>query len=192
MSHISEQMGPVSAEKFLSWIIFTALALWVGSDYYLQCMSVCLSVPLRKTHFPVDWRLLVKERIAYIGMPKHNFSFFFPHFQDVWRLELFIFIFQSLRTSLRCIMGDLAGVGSVLVAVGISDRWHVKSDMWRVTCDNLVCQKCQKGLKMCKKMHMMAKVGEQLPKRPDTAKKSQKMPKGSKSAKDIRKMPTSV
>ena len=41
--------------------------------------SVCLSVPLRKPHFPVNCRLLVEERIAYIGI---YLDFFVCHFND--------------------------------------------------------------------------------------------------------------
>ena len=41
----------------------------LGRFNLLVAMSVCLSVPLRKTHLLVDWRLLVKGRIANIGLP---------------------------------------------------------------------------------------------------------------------------
>ena len=49
-------------------------------------LYVCLCVPLRKTRFPVDWRLLVKECIANISVPLNVFGFFagliiFLHFQ---------------------------------------------------------------------------------------------------------------
>ena len=52
----------------------------------------------------------------------------------------FCVVFGSLQTSLLCIMGESAGEGSVAVAVGVSDRWHVthdkcnvKRDMWHLT-----------------------------------------------------------
>ena len=37
-------------------------------------------------------------------------------------------VLVSLRTSLLCIMGELAGGGSVAVAVGVSDRYQVTGD----------------------------------------------------------------
>ena len=53
-------------------------------------MCVCLPVPLQKTHFPVDWRLLVEEQIAYIGIPLDVFGFllfrFFFGFRIFWVL----------------------------------------------------------------------------------------------------------
>ena len=39
-------------------------------------MSVCLCVPSRNTRIPVDWRLLVKEHIANIGIPLEFFWVF--------------------------------------------------------------------------------------------------------------------
>ena len=42
---------------------------------------------------------------------------------------------EGFVTSLQCIMGELAGGGSVAVAVGFSDRWQVKCDMWHLTPD---------------------------------------------------------
>ena len=56
----------------------------------VYCVYKCLCVPLKKTRFPVDWRLLVSERVANIGIPLdifHNcammmiFGFFF--FKDI-------------------------------------------------------------------------------------------------------------
>ena len=46
-------------------------------------------------------------------------------------------IFRSLWTSLMYIKGELAGGGSVAVAVvvGVSDMWHASSDMWHMTHD---------------------------------------------------------
>ena len=53
--------------------IFTQLALRTDSVCKLRCpsvvyMPVCLSVPSQKPHFPVDWRILVIEHIANIGI----------------------------------------------------------------------------------------------------------------------------
>ena len=83
-------------------------------------LSVCLSVPLRKTHFLVDWRPLVQGRIANIGLPSHFFLFSFC-FNDVLRFEI-VLGFLVLQTSLLLIRGELAGRGFVAVAVGVSDR----------------------------------------------------------------------
>ena len=52
--------------------IFTKLALWAISVSKLWCVHqlfLCLSVPSGKTHFLVDWRFLVKDCIANIGIP---------------------------------------------------------------------------------------------------------------------------
>ena len=45
------------------------------------------------------------------------------------------YLFGSLLTILLCIMGKLARWGSICVAVGFSDMWHVTGDRWQVTCD---------------------------------------------------------
>ena len=50
---------------------------------------MCVYVPSRKPNFPVDWRLLVKERIANIGIPLDVF----------WVLTL-LMIFLVLKTNL--------------------------------------------------------------------------------------------
>ena len=49
-------------------------------------------------------------------------------FHDFLRSELF-WGFGSFCTSLLCIVGELAGGGSVAVAVGVTDRLQVKGDM---------------------------------------------------------------
>ena len=68
-------------------------------------MCVC-AVP--ENLLTVDWRLLVKKRIAYMGIPLGVPGFC-------------CFLFLYLKTSLLCIMGELAGGGSAAVAVGVSD-----------------------------------------------------------------------
>ena len=78
----------------------------------------CLSVTSRKTRFPVDWRLLFEERIANIGIPLDVFGFF-CRFDDFCAYK-FVWVSGSLQTS--PIVGELAGGGSVAVAVGVSDR----------------------------------------------------------------------
>ena len=50
--------------------IFTESAHWADSVSNSRCpLVVCLCVPSRKPRFPLDYRLLVKERIANIGIP---------------------------------------------------------------------------------------------------------------------------
>ena len=62
---------------------------------------------------------MVEERIANIGIPLDIFFFLlFPCFFCVLKP---IWVFGSLRTSLLCLIGELAGGGSVAVAVGVSD-----------------------------------------------------------------------
>ena len=92
-----------------------------------DCPScVCVLVPLLKICFLVDWRLLVKEHIANIGIPL-----------DIFRFMLFLlfrfFCFNfGLQTIVMCGLEELAGGVSVDVAIGISDRWHVTCDRWQV------------------------------------------------------------
>ena len=40
----------------------------------------------------------------------------------------FVWVFWSLQTNLLCIVGELAGGGSVAVAVGVSDRLQLTRD----------------------------------------------------------------
>ena len=42
---------------------------------HVRQLSVCLSVQLRKSRFPVDWRFMVEELIANIGIPLDVFGF---------------------------------------------------------------------------------------------------------------------
>ena len=49
--------------------------------------SVCVFAPSRKTSFTVDWRLLVEERIANIGIPLDISGFY--RFDDVLDLDFF-------------------------------------------------------------------------------------------------------
>ena len=81
-----------------------------------MCVSVfvchCGKPPL-----PVDWRLLVKGRFAYIDIPLEISGFLL--FRLIFGFQSY---FEFLLTSLLCIMGEIEGGGSVAVAVGISDR----------------------------------------------------------------------
>ena len=92
-----------------------------------------------KNRFLVDWRLLVKESITYIGILLNVSGF--CGFDDFLRFESFL-VFWSLWTSLLCIVGDLAEGWFVAVAVGVSDRWqvtvyrwHATRDTWHLTCN---------------------------------------------------------
>ena len=91
------------------------MLLHFGAKALLQPHSG-LSVPSQKTRFPVDWRLLVEERIANIGIPLDILGF--CCFKDFLRLEIF-WVFGFLRTSVLCIIGELAGGGSVDVGLCI-------------------------------------------------------------------------
>ena len=60
-------------------------------------------------------RLLVKERIAKMAKLRK------PFFKVLTILFVFI-IFLGGQTCLLCIVGELEGVGSATVAVGLADR----------------------------------------------------------------------
>lgn len=71
----------------------------------------------------LDWKLLVKEHIDNIG-----------RFDDFFVLKSFSFVFWALQSSLLY-SGWVSRGGSMAVAVSVSDRWHVTSKKWQVTCD---------------------------------------------------------
>ena len=74
-------------------------------------MFVYLSPPGKQ--FSLEWRLLIKEHIA-------NWkAFFVEDFEDLW---LFLGGGGSLQTSILGRVEELAGGGTVAVAVGFSDR----------------------------------------------------------------------
>ena len=52
----------------------------------MSCVCACLCVPSQKNCFPVDWRHLVEERIANIGIPLDISSF--CRFDDFLRFEI--------------------------------------------------------------------------------------------------------
>ena len=75
-------------------------------------------------------RLFAEELIANTGCFNDSLGLYF-----VW-------VFGSLRTSILCILGELAGRGSVAVVVGFfdrlqvtGDRWHATHDKWHLTLD---------------------------------------------------------
>ena len=105
---------------------------WVqfSIQFVMSGCGVCVFVPLRKTNIPVDWRLLVKEFIANIGLPLDFFRLLL-----LWNCLNFFRVFCSLGISLLCILRELAGGGSAAVAFGFSDSWQVTGDEWQVTHD---------------------------------------------------------
>ena len=106
-------------------------------------MFVVLSVPIARNcqlrPNGLSWRLLVNEYIANIGILLDLFRFSVS--RTFWFLK-FYEVCGCLQTSLLCLVVELAGGGSVAVAVGVSDRrqdatcdmCHVTHDM---TTDNL-------------------------------------------------------
>ena len=68
----------------------------------------------------VDWRLLVAERIANIGIALYIFGLL--AILMIFGVLTCFWIFWVCRTSLLCIMGELTGGGSVPVDVNVSDR----------------------------------------------------------------------
>ena len=94
---------------------------------------MCVCVPSRKICFPMDWRLLVEEHIANIGIPLDHFGFLV--LRIFLRFYFTLLSFLSLRASLLYIIGELPWGGSVAVAVGFSDRWQVSRKMWHLTPD---------------------------------------------------------
>ena len=72
---------------------------------------MCVCVLSRKPRLAVDWRLLVEECIANIVQLLDFFWFF----------AVLMVIFGSLQTSRLCIMGELAGGGSLAVAFGVNN-----------------------------------------------------------------------
>ena len=64
----------------------------------------------------MDFRFLVKELITNIGISLDRF------FVVMTTFVIFFGDFRFLQTILLCIVGELAGGGSVGMAVGVSDR----------------------------------------------------------------------
>ena len=87
---------------------------------YVRDMHVCLSVHVWKPRFPVDWKLLVKERTANIGIPLY-FQFFALSMNFYVIIFLFL-VLGSWKTNLLCLLGEFVGGGSLAVGVGVIDR----------------------------------------------------------------------
>ena len=87
------------------------MSVFTESAMSVSCVSVYLCVcAIVETRFPVNWRLLVKEPFANIGIPLDVSGFCcfndFCVYKKIW-------VLGSLQTILLCIMGELAGEGSV-------------------------------------------------------------------------------
>ena len=93
----------------------------------------CVFVQSRKTCFPEDWRLLVKERIANIGIPL-----------DILGFLSFLWVFGSLRTSLLSIMGELSGGGgtSEVPGMGVNMDRMGRISVRREGCQLLLKRMC--------------------------------------------------
>ena len=99
--------------------MFTELAHWADSMSKLLFPWVSVFVcATQKTCFLVDWRLLVKEHIANIGIPLDIFRIVIVFI--IFCVLTFFWSFVSCWSSLLCIMGELAGGGSVALAVRVS------------------------------------------------------------------------
>ena len=79
----------------------------LSGDVRELLVFVCLSVPSRKSRFPVEWILVVEERIANIL----NFCCF----DEFLRLNFSFYFFGSMQTSLLFIMGEFSLGGSVAI-----------------------------------------------------------------------------
>ena len=92
-------------------------------------LSVCLCVPSVGDQNQENWRLLGSLKLQKY---EHLFlSFFFNWFL----IFLNFWLVLSWWESLLCIVGALAGLGSVAVTADIGDQWQVTCDMWHVTHD---------------------------------------------------------
>ena len=87
-----------------------ALRIWIVPSP-VQPPASCLLPPAS----------LVKEHISNIGIPLYILVFVVS---IIFRLLIFFGFLFLFQTSLLCIMGELAGGGSVAVAFGVSDRWQ--------------------------------------------------------------------
>ena len=83
-------------------------------------MCVLVFVPLGKTRVPVDWRVLVKDNFDKVFILLDVFCF--CCLNDFWQFDFFLFLFFYLQPGLLCLMGELAGGGSVAVAVSVCDK----------------------------------------------------------------------
>ena len=78
-----------------------------------------MCVPSRNARFPLNWKLLVKEHIANVCTPLDVLGFIGSKICCVWK---FIWVFESLQTSLLCILGELAGEGLWMMALVTGDK----------------------------------------------------------------------
>ena len=85
--------------------IFPSLLFWAISVSKLQCpavvLCVCVSIPTRKTRLPVDYKLLVKDSIAIIGIPLDILGFCcFSNF--LGKQKCFFWLLQTILLCQTC------------------------------------------------------------------------------------------
>ena len=116
-----DMLVPISKGlKLLNTVVW---GIFTGPIQSLSCnvreSSVCLSVCLchcRKKPHPGGLDTSGQRRYRYNWQTSGHFGIFLMIF------SILIWVLGSLRTSLLCIMGELAGGEFVALAVGISDR----------------------------------------------------------------------
>ena len=119
------------------WTIFCSLE-WLEATQHenSQCIwpVICLSVcPYLETHFPVDWRLLVKNVSLIMAYLFGVFVLFFC-FNNFLHFDIFLgFCLFPKQPTMHS--GGFSRGRSVAVAVGVSDWWHVTPDTWHVIHD---------------------------------------------------------
>ena len=92
--------------------------------------SVCVYRGKSPSHLTGDfWSKSVLLLLAYFYIWWCFWYFLWFFCFNFWRF------FGSFQVSLLCIVGELAGGGSVAVAVSLSDKWQVTCDRWRMTHD---------------------------------------------------------
>ena len=94
-------------------------------------LCVVVSVPPRKTRFPMDWRLLAKKHIANISIPLDNFFFMFDDF-CVLNFH-FVFANKPFVHNRGVISGTVCDLW--LLALVTNDRWQVRCYMLHLTFD---------------------------------------------------------
>ena len=110
--------------------IFTASALWSDSVSKSQCLLVVCLCHHRKTRFPVEWGLLIKE-LALILTYLETFLGL-NGFNNFLRLECFLLCFWVIVNQST---GRVCGCGCWCWWQVTGDRWHASSETWHLTPD---------------------------------------------------------
>ena len=106
----------------LGVMLFTESALWANSAFMSPCPDVvCLFVrAIAENPFPGGLEISGRRAYRLYGHTSRHFPVFVVS-MNFWAL-IWFWVFLSLQTSLLCIMGELAGGGTVAVAVIVSDK----------------------------------------------------------------------